>query len=237
MKRLIILPVLLAHASLASAELYRCETGRGTYTYTNIPCMDIERPEPTRKVQRMLVDPDELQHAGAGKSTPIPPAPLARQQAQQPKITPLQHHAARIEIATVDLPADMQTREGDIPFSARRYRVGMSWLMRLRGQFPGFERYEITEVGAHRVHGKRVLLGNDKQPLAGGIEEEFVVDLHDRPELHGPIVTIRAAGYAFECRQQRGDQGVVWRVDALPLITPWIRYRSGDESVLVEFTP
>ncbi len=229
----------------AHADLYRCDSGHGTYIYTNIPCVHAQqsRAKIRQHGDGILVDPDTLrkpqkQVTAIVNQTAVRPNPkVRRKSAQVASISPVDADAAQQEIVSAALPTSLQVSEA-MPtlktFALDDYRPGMSWLIRNEGQLTAYERYEITAVDRHRIHWRKSLLNARRQPFAGGISEEFVLDRDNKPVLQAPVVNIRAGHYVFECQKQQLDQAVLWHVARLPLIVPYAEYRSGDKSVLVE---
>ncbi len=236
----------VAASQPAQADLYRCDSGHGTYIYTNIPCTHTQQPAGAEAGQHgdgMLVDPDTLrkpqkQASAIATRRTVRTAPKAKSRpAQVASVSPVDADAAQQEIVSAALPASMQAggaTQALKKFTLDDYRPGMSWLIHNEGQLMAYERYEITAVDEYRIHWRKTLLNADQQPFAGGISEDFVLNRDDRPALQAPVTNIRAAHYIFECQKQQLDQAVLWHVARLPLIVPYAEYRSGDKSVLVE---
>jgi len=224
-------------AITAQADLYQCETGRGTINYTNKPCIDQDPPKPQRKQKtdtersnRLLFDPSQLMTQQHQEATVIAPSPNA---------TPQKISVTTDTTTTIIAEPQLQTiHDQDANrFSTTHYREGMQWLLQHHGYFAHYERYEITHIENDIISCRRTLLNEKKEPFAGGISEDFTLDMRQQSEASEQTKSLNIAGYVFETKQHQGEQSTVWRVSQLPLITPLIRYNNGDESILIEFTP
>ncbi|MDQ6978737.1 MAG: hypothetical protein Q9M09_01010 [Mariprofundaceae bacterium] len=234
----ILLTTLMVSGTMtAYADLYQCETGRGTINYTNKPCMDQAPPEPqrlaanTEQGNRSLLDPSQLMAQEQRPATVVvAPSPVATEQ-KQPLV-------AKVTAANKATPESQAVQDQDAShFSATHYREGMQWLLQHHGSLAHYERYEITHIENDVISCRRTLLNSKKQPFAGGISEDFSLDLRQQVEPSEPAKPLSIAGYVFDTQQHQGEQSTIWHVSQLPIITPLIRYRNGDESVLIEFIP
>ncbi len=229
-------------ACTAWAEVYHCKTGRGTINYTNVPCID---EAPPKLVKHALVggkkvewvDPSQLpQPSKVATIEPIAvdhsnnaPMPTAKATVQDSYTT------AIIEPYTETTPPS-STQTATVLVGSQ-YKAGMRWLLRSSGTYVTYEHYEITHVKNQIVSWTRTLLNANKQPFAGGLTETFTMDLRQQPVASDEPTQLRLAGYVFDAYKHQTEQAVSWHVSNLPLITPLIRYRSGDTTELVEFNP
>lgn len=138
----------------------------------------------------------------------------------------------------VTIPHELQTKDSAKSFSATQYRVGMQWVLRTTGIYTSFEHYEIIAIDGDMVSWRRTLLNARKQPFAGGISEDFVFDQQHHPDgLSTKHDVLNMAGFELNTQHRKSARGVFWYISSLPLITPFIRYRSGDQTVMIEFHP
>jgi len=235
----VLLTALMASGAItAQADLYQCETGRGTINYTNKPCIDQDPPKPTRKQKadtersnRLLLDPSQLMAQQHQQATVVAPSPSSATP-QEPLV------ATGITATNKAKPQLQAIHDQDANyFTATHYRQGMQWLLQHHGFFAHYERYEIIHIENDIVSCRRTLLNGKKEPFAGGISEDFTLDLRQQSDPSDQTKPLNIAGYLFDTQLHQGEQSTVWHVSQLPLITPLIRYNNGDESILVEFTP
>jgi|UPI0003771795 hypothetical protein len=223
-------------AMTAEADLYQCKTGRGTINYTNKPCIDQapakpKRLETQRKPSNMtLLDPSQLM-AQQQQVTVVAPTAAVTTTPAESSVT----EATTSSTAEPELQA-IHHQDAD-KFSITHYREGMQWLLQHKGFFAHYEHYEITHVENDIIKCQRTLLNANKEPFAGGISEEFTLDLRQQSAISKQNKPLNIAGYLFDTQQHQGEQATIWQVSQLPLITPLIRYNNGDETVLVEFVP
>ncbi|MDQ6975427.1 MAG: DUF4124 domain-containing protein [Mariprofundaceae bacterium] len=233
----LLLCLLPAYASWA--EVYHCKTGRGTINYTNVPCIDKAPPKP---IKREFI---------AGKTAQwVDPSQLGKQ-ALVSVLEPIQTHDTLPVSVQAVVAKDSYTTAVALPltkeeplantaataFINTQYQTGMRWLLRTSGSYMTYEQYEITHVENQIITWTRTLLNGKKEPFAGGLSEAFTMDLRQQPSTSDEAIELRLAGYVFDTHKHQTEQAISWHVSLLPLITPLIRYRSGDETVLVEFNP
>jgi len=243
MRQAVFLLLWLVPVCSAWAEVYHCKTGRGTINYTNVPCIDEAPPKP---MKRERIDGKEVEWIDpAHLSMPAEVAVLEPLTVTNRDISPALSKKNTVQDAYTTAIVEPSSEtiasskiQATIPLVVgSQYQVGMRWLLRSSGTYTSYEQYEITHVKNQIVSWTRTLLNANKEPFAGGLTETFTMDLRQQTEPSAAPTQLRLAGYVFDAYQHQTEQAISWHVSNLPLITPLIRYRSGDTTELIEFTP